>query len=155
MENAKLIAEKYAEAVAGIKEDWLSSKNTAWYDYIIGLPAQLSDTYMILVFHNQVFNGGFHQYFANGYGQFAGETIEALRKIGAIKRAELLDIAEKKVNSDNYPRPLFRKRLIEMDLPPLFQSDDLADQLESINDKYNSLEEEDIEELLGRYLHHF
>ncbi|MPT34194.1 MAG: DUF4375 domain-containing protein, partial [Flavobacterium sp.] len=104
MSYTKLIEEKYAEAVKGIKEkeEWSNEPNTKWYKYIIGLPVQLQICYLIVVFHNQIFNGGFHQYFVNGYGQFAKETIDALKTIGALKKAELLEEALKIVNSESY-----------------------------------------------------
>jgi uncharacterized protein (TIGR03067 family) len=39
----------------------------------------------------EVDNGGFHQFFYNGSGNHAAETAEALRKIGAVETAALLE----------------------------------------------------------------
>jgi len=152
MDNVKIIEEKYAEAVKGIKEEWFSESNTKWYDHIIWLPVQQRVCYLVVVFHNQVFNGGLHQYFANGYGQFAKETINALKTIGALKKAELLGKALQLVNSENYSDEIFRKKLLGKQIPQLFFKDDLFEPLDNLDNTYYSLENEDIEQLLGNYL---
>jgi hypothetical protein len=38
----------------------------------------------------EVNNGGFHQYFYNSSGDFAGKTVDGLIKIGAVKTASIL-----------------------------------------------------------------
>lgn len=152
MSNIKLIEEKYADAVKGIKEEWFNEPNTNWYEYIIGLPIQLQFCYLIVVFHNQIFNGGFHQYFVNGYGQFAKETIEALKTIGALKKADLLEEALSIVNSDDDPDYTFRKKLLEKQIPQLFSTDVLFETLDNLDNIYYSDENEDIEQLLCSYL---
>jgi len=152
MSNAKLIEEKYAEAVRGINEELFSEPNTRWYDYVIRLSMQLQTCYLVVVFHNQIFNGGFHQYFVNGYGQFAKETINALKTIGASKKAELLEEALKIVNSENYSDKIFRKKLLEKQIPQLFSKDDLFEPLDNLDNLYYTDENDDIEQLLGNYL---
>ncbi|WP_347066691.1 DUF4375 domain-containing protein [Flavobacterium sp. WV_118_3] len=154
MSYTKLIEEKYAEAVKGIKEkeEWSNEPNTKWYKYIIGLPVQLQICYLIVVFHNQIFNGGFHQYFVNGYGQFAKETIDALKTIGALKKAELLEEALKIVNSESYSDETFRKKLLGKQISQLFSKDDLFESLDNLDNIYYTDENEDIERLLGNYL---
>lgn len=152
MSNTKLIEEKYAKAVKDIKEEWFIKSNTNWYKYIIGLPIQLHICYLIVVFHNQIFNGGFHQYFVNGYGQFAKETIDALKTIGALKKAKLLKDALNIVNSEDDPDDIFRKKLLEKQIPDLFSTDSLFESLDNLDAVYYSDENEDIEQLLGSYL---
>lgn len=152
MSYTELIEEKYAEAVKGIKEEWFNEPNTKWYEYVIGLPIQLQICYLIVVFHNQIFNGGFHQYFVNGYGQFTKETINALKTIGAFKKADLLEEALKIVNSENYSDNIFRKKLLEKQIPQLFSKDDLFEPLDNLDNSYYTDEDEDIESLLGSYL---
>ncbi|AYN00137.1 DUF4375 domain-containing protein [Chryseobacterium sp. 3008163] len=85
MNNQELIEKTYLEATKGIKEDWFFSDIPYWYSYVVNLSKHLQVTYLTVVLENQVLNGGFHQYFANSYGQFAKETIDALIEIGAFK----------------------------------------------------------------------
>lgn len=156
LSHADIIAKNYAEAVKGIESDWFQSANPKWYDYIMKLPLRLRVTYLVVIMHNQIFNGGFHQYFANGYGQFARETIDALIEIGAMRKAELLQAALEKVNADDDTDAIFRQRLLKRDIKPLFVYDDLFKPLKALNDQYDDIdEEEDIEQLLGNYLQRF
>jgi hypothetical protein len=152
MSNSEIIKAKYADAVKGIKGEWFTLENiNKWYEYVIGLPYQLQATYLIVVMNNQVFNGGFHQYFVNGYGQFAEETINALNAIGAFKKAELLKDALKIVNVDNSPGEVFRKKLLNKEIIPLFYNDDLDAPLDKLDGIYDD-NSEDLEQLLGNYL---
>lgn len=107
---------------------------------------------MIMIMHEQVHNGGFDQYFVNAYGRFAIETIPALKEIGATKRAHLLANALKIVNEESYSPELFREKIVAKNLPGLFDSDAVIDELDSIGDEYWDLEEEDIFKLLGNFL---
>lgn len=152
MSYTKSIEIKYAEAVRGIEEGWFSEPSKKWYEYVIGLSIQSQVCYLIVVFHNQVFNGGFHQYFLNRYGQFAKETINALKTIGALKKAELLEEALKIVNSENYSDEVFRAMLLKKQIPKLFFKDDLFDPLDDLDNRYYAEDNEDIEQLLGIYL---
>jgi hypothetical protein len=155
MNDQIIIKEKYAEAVKGIKAEWLMTTDSRWYDYVVGLPSDQQVTYLVIVVHNQVFNGGFHQYFFNGYGQFAKETISALIKISALKRGELLVKALKIVNSENDPDHVFREKLLKKDLRPLFVDDDLFESLNQLDVQYyeyDDKEEEDVAQLLSNYL---
>ena len=155
MHDQIIINKKYAEAVKGIKEEWLKTTDSRWYDYVVGLPADLQVTYLVVVVHNQVFNGGVHQYFLNGYGQFAKETISALTKISALKRAELLVKALKIVNRENDPDHVFREKLLKKDLRSLFIDDDLFEPLNQFDVQYYAHDdrgEEDIVQLLTNYL---
>lgn len=152
MSNSEIIEKKYAESVMGIKEEWFNTVSTKWYDYVIGLPIHLQTIYLIVVFHSQIFNGGFHQYFVNGYGQFAKETINALKIIGAFKKAELLEQALRIVNLENYSDEIFRKKLLEKQIPQLFSKDDLFEPLDNLDNIYYTDDKEDIEQLLGNYL---
>lgn len=152
MTNEEIIKRRYAEAVKGIKVEWFTTANSQWYDYIINLAEELKITYLIVVFHNQIFNGGFHQYFVNGYGQFAKETIESLIKIRALKKAILLKEAFKKVNVENSTDFFFREKILNKDIKELFIGDDLFGPLSKLDSQYYAQENEDISELLGSYL---
>lgn len=151
MVNSEIIEKKYAESVKGLKNEWFENASSKWYDYILDLPMQCQITYLIVVLHNQVINGGFHQYFSNGYGQFAKETIKALQEIGAIKKSALLETAFKKVNTENYNTEVFRKKLLKKEIKSLFVEDDLVDILDKLDEEYYS-NEEDVEKLLSEYL---
>jgi hypothetical protein len=152
MNYKDLIKEKYAESVKGITEEFFNEPNTKWYKYVMELPVQLQFCYLIVVFHKQILNGGFHQYFTNGYGQFAEKTIGAIQAIGASGKAELLRDALKIVNFKNYSDVLFRKKLLEKQIPQLFDLDDLIDPLNKLDTIYYNDKKEDLEQLLGRFL---
>ncbi|TGL23751.1 DUF4375 domain-containing protein [Leptospira bourretii] len=149
MSYSELIEKNYAEAVEGIKEEWLKEPNTKWYEYVIGLPMQLRICYLIVVFHNQIFNGGFNQYFVNGYGQFATETVSALKKIGALEKADLLVDALKIANFEKFSDDTFRKQLLEKKIARLFSTEDL---FESLDNRYYIDTSEDLQKLLESYL---
>ena len=153
MNDQTIIERKYAEAVKGIKEEWFITADSRWYDHVIELPGDLQNTYLIVVMYNQVFNGGFQQYFVNGYGQFAKETIRALIKINALGRAELLAKALEIVNKENDPDNVFRERLLKKDIRQLFVDDDLAEPLDQLDAQcYDYEEKENITQLLSAYL---
>ena len=149
MNNSELIEKKYIEAVHGIKEEWLTKASSTWFDHIMNLPKELQITYMVVILHNQVINGGFHQYFVNGYGQFAKETIHALVEIGALRKAELLNTALTIVNSKNMTDVDFREKLLKKEIEPLFVRDELFEPLDKLDSEYYETEEEDIERLLA------
>ena len=76
MKIEELIEKTHLEATKGIKEEWFVSEVPHWYSYVVNLPKHLQTTYLTALLENKVLNGGFHQYFANSYGQFAKETID-------------------------------------------------------------------------------
>lgn len=151
MDNKEKIQQNYKVAVEGIDLAWLSNNNTKWYDYIVALPDPLLKSYLIVVFNNQVFNGGFDQYFVNGYGQFASETIEALREIGAMRKAELLEKAFNRINVSGDVNVVFRGRLLKNEIQSLFTDGQLSDFLEELDNRYYD-DQEDLEKLLGNFL---
>jgi hypothetical protein len=106
----ELINTYYKEAVKGINENTLKDENT-WYQYVVNLPEHLAIIYTIAIFDSQVINGGLHQYFLNGYGQFASITIENLKKIKAFKIANILSKALLEINNENLDANIFRKKV--------------------------------------------
>jgi len=152
MDNSQIIEDKYSEAVSGIKEEWLTHASNEWYDYIMSLPIEWRTTYVVVVFHNQVFNGGMHQYFVNGYGQFAKETVDALIRIGALEKASLLITALELVNTEDHTDEIFRRKLLTADIEQLFITDELFKPLNNLDLLYYNDEREDIKILLGKYL---
>lgn len=150
MNNPEIIEKKYTEAVQGIKEEWFLNSDSSWYDYIVELPSDLKVTYLVTILHNEVCNGGLHQYFFNGYGQFTAQTIPVLIEIGALRKAALLKKALSLVNRDNATDIIFRKRLLNRSISILFDDDTLFDSLDK--EYYQCEEVEETEVQLGRYL---
>ena len=107
---------------------------------------------MIEIFNSQVINGGFDQYFVNGYGQFSSLTITALVKIHAAKKAELLSESLRIVNVQKYDEETFKHKLITKDIDELFEDDEIARKLSRLNENYDEMEDEELEVLLTSYL---
>jgi|SRR5688572_29967759 len=109
-------------------QQWMSSTHDLSHN------GQMS--YRITSLHNQVFNGGFIQYFDNRYGIFAYETLEDLIEIGAEKTWVLLSKALILINPDNYSGEKY------FDLIYLHQYNDklksLSEQLDLLDSAYYS-----------------
>jgi hypothetical protein len=60
--------------------------------------------YLVRMFGGQLSNGGFHQFLANSSGDYAAETLEALRQVGAVVSSELLGQALSLFPSGEAPR---------------------------------------------------
>lgn len=86
--DSDLIDFVYESAVKGLKDEWLESGSSKWYEYIINLPEKEKVIYTVAILDMKINNGGFNQYFVNGYGQFARETIKSLELINANKTAK-------------------------------------------------------------------
>lgn len=152
MTDDEIIQKIYAEAVQGIDEGWFDPVSTKWYDHIVALPADQRITYLTVILHTQVLNGGFHQYFINGYGQFAKETHDALRTIGTTKKAQLVEKALKLVNAEPLSDAAFRALLLKKKFEPLL-GDDLDKPLDELdNEYYTDGHPDDIWDLLAAYL---
>lgn len=148
--NSDLIDFVYSSAVKGIKEEWLESGSSKWYDYIVSLPEKELTVYTIALLDEEVNNGGFNQYFVNGYGQFSKETIESLNRIGAHKVSSILERAFYKIKG-SIDDVVFRKKLLKGEINRLYEDDELDDYLSLLDDEYY-LYEDDIGKLLGEYL---
>lgn len=150
MIDRQLINKYYAESVSGIREEWFIDKSPRWYEYVERLDELLQIVYLIEVLDSQVINGGFDQYFVNGYGQFAKLTILALVKIDATEKANLLDEALKRVNVENYDDKTFRHKLLNHEIDELYD-DEIPIKLNLLDRVYYSKENE-IEHLLTEYI---
>lgn len=141
----------FKEAVKDLNEVILHDKDL-WYTYVINLSQHLKVAYTTVVFHQQVYNGGLHQYFFNAYGQFAYLTVELLQLIKATKAIAILEKATNLVNNENIEQNKFRTKIFERDFPMLTDFDgDLCNSLELLDDDYYD-SHEDIEQLLVDYL---
>ncbi|PTT43698.1 hypothetical protein DBR28_00185 [Chryseobacterium sp. HMWF028] len=146
MEN--IIDKTYVEAVKGLDEETLSNCDT-WYKHVLKLPKNQQSVYTLILLHWQVENGGFHQYFLNSYGQFAYLAI----KIGAAKRAELLDTATHLVNEEYLIEDAFRNLIFNRQVSKIVDFDEiLFNKLNEVDDKYYNMEDEDVAILLEDYL---
>jgi len=152
MIDVSLIERKYADAIKGIKKEWLFMANTEWFDHIVSLPKDIRITYLVTILNVQVINGGFHQYFVNGYGQFAPETIIALYEIEAIKKSRLLKKAFKIVNSNESPINIFREKLLKKEIKPLFSGEELFEPLNILDTEFYTIDDENLDELLSNFL---
>ncbi|MGJ1384486.1 DMP19 family protein [Sphingobacterium siyangense] len=151
MKNEEITDSYYKKAVEKLGEATLQDKDV-WYSHILNLPEHLQVTYTVIIVDQQVFNGGFHQYFFNSYGQFAYLTIDNLRLIGAFKAADILERATNLVNADQISLNEFRRKVFDRDFSKVVDFDDeLFDALSALDDEYYALEE-NLEQLLVDYL---
>lgn len=151
MKNEEIIEKYYKEAVAGLNEAILNDKDL-WYSYVANLPVHLQVVYTAVIFNQQVFNGGLHQYFFNSYGQFAYLTVEHLKLIKAVKASDILERAIQEVNSEKFSINDFRAKVFNRELDRIADFDgDLCNYLELLDDEYDNLNE-DIKQLLVDYL---
>lgn len=152
MNPTEIVEKKYADAVMGIKPEWFTDGSDAWHEYVANLPSHLQAVYLIVVLHNQVVNGGFHQYFTNVYGQFSDLTIKALMAIGDTKKAGLLSDALRIVNTNHLPFEQFRQKLLSRDMEALFISEELAAPLAALDKLYDEDDQDELLKMLGDYL---
>lgn len=155
-----LIEKTYENAVKGIDPLWFSSSHAGyidrWYSYIDSLPVKEKYTYSILTMFDQVNNGGFHQYYFNGYGQFSEFTAQAFKDLGLITSAALLTEAYSIVNYEYYSDKAFREALLSRKIEKLVNFDEeMMANLDQLDTKYYASEEssyEYLEEVLRAYL---
>ncbi len=152
MGSKKLIEKVFLEATKGLRKEWFTTDQPYWYSYIVNLNLPLQVTYLTVLLESQVYNGGFHHYFCNGYGQFALETIDALIELNAYKKSGLLNRALSIVKYENISDGDFRNKLINKTLTKLFEGEDLFEPLGKLDDQYYRTADEDIMILLERFL---
>lgn len=151
MNQEELIDKKFNESVQGIDDKMLSNQED-WYTYVLNLPIHLRVVYTIAILHQQVFNGGFHQYFLNGYGLFGYLTLDSLKVINAHFIMNLLNKVLGEVNIEGFDVEEFRRKVFKKEFDKIVNFDDeLSDFLERCDDEYYETEE-DLSELLGQYL---
>lgn len=149
--DVNIIDEYYKEAVKGLTQKVLEDRDL-WYSHVLNLPDELQITYTIAILHQQVFNGGFHQYFFNGYGQFAYITLGNLKTIQAFKTANILNRALLNVNKEKYDIDEFRDKIFNRTLEAISDFDEnLGDTLNDLDNEYYLLDE-DLEQLIVDYL---
>jgi len=151
MNKENLINDKFKESVKGLDERVIANQDD-WYAYVMNLPIQLRIVYTIVILHQQVFNGGFHQYFLNGYGLFGYLTLDSLKIINAKFTMNLLKKVLQEVNSESLNVEAFRIKSFKRELNKIINFDDeLCEFLEKCDDEYYE-SQEDLTDLLGQYL---
>ena len=147
-----LLTTTYHRAVAGLTEQILLAPYPSWYAYVNGLPLPERLTYCVLVFDWQVGNGGFHQYFWNGYGQFAYETAGDLTLLGAAPRAGLLRRALTCLEAEEPVPDRLRAKVNARALPGLNDfAEPLTTNLDRLTDAYYA-EPPDLDERINTFL---
>ena len=122
-----------------------------WYNHITALPEKEKTVYHVAILDEEVDNGGFNQYFINGYGQFAMDTIISLNLIHANKTALILAKALHLVNQENIDNHIFRRELLLGNIERLYVDEELDDALVVLDEEY-SLYRDNLGTLLGNYL---
>lgn len=141
----------YSNAVKGIKEEWLVNLDEKWYNHINSLPEKEKVTYHIIILDEEVNNGGFNQYFINGYGQFVKDTVISLKLIKANKTALIIENAFKAINKENLDDNVFRSELLNGKINRLYEDENLDDFLNIMDEKYSKYED-NLGKLLGDFL---
>ncbi|CAM1350899.1 DMP19 family protein [Tenacibaculum halocynthiae] len=151
MANREIIDNYYNKAVENLNENIISNYKH-WNKYVENLSEKQKATYLISIFHDQVFNGGFHQYFLNPYGCFSYQTLSCLKKIKAKTTANLLLEVLSVVNYLNLDVQDFSRNIFNRELNRITNFDDLiCDSLDGLDDKYYN-SKEDLVKLLANYL---
>ena len=121
----------YKCAVENLKDEWIETESIKWYEHIVNLPEKERVVYTVTILDMQVNNGGFNQYFVNGYGQFAKETIKSLELINTYEISKILTRALNKVKN-GLNDDIFRNNLLAGKIDSLHEDDNLDDYLDSL-----------------------
>lgn len=102
-----LLIEDETESVLKIQE--ILWKKIQPYDEFKNLNEAEKTFLYVVMLEAEINNGGFDQYFFNSTGDYANETLVALKKIGAFKTAEIVEEAfryfpENPIPKDNQKR---------------------------------------------------
>ncbi len=127
------------------------SDTNQWKKVVAEMSIPVATTYRIGILNSQIMNGGVIQYFDNGYGIFALETIEDLNRIGAFLTKKILDDCLNILNPKNYKAERFIKYITNREYE-IYESN-IQDELDELDKKYYKLnEKENLEDLIGSFL---
>jgi len=145
----------YHRAVVGLTEAIFAAPYPRWYDHVNNLPLPERLTYCVLEFDAQVGNGGLHQYFWNGYGQFAYETVAYLGLLGATAQAGIMRQALTLLETAEPVPAVLREKVNARTLVALNDfAEPLTSTLDKLSDAYFACPE-DLEERLQQFLANF
>jgi hypothetical protein len=70
------------------------------------MPDEVKTFFYVLYADNEINNGGFSQYFYNGYGKYAANTVQAFTEIGAPEKSALLATVMSSFPDGKYPQSI-------------------------------------------------
>ncbi|SCY97441.1 DMP19 family protein [Flavobacterium caeni] len=151
LSNSDLIDFVYYE-IACEKMKAIDFSNYAeWKKVVSEMALPIATVYRIGILNQQVMNGGFIQYFDNGYGIFAQETVEDFKRIGAHLSFEILNRCLTLINPKGYEA----ERFFELVSNQEYESYEslFTKELNELDRKYFNLDDdENLEDLLAAYL---
>jgi hypothetical protein len=109
IEKALLIKDE-TESILKIQE--LLWKKTELFDDFENLNEAEKTFLYVEILEAEINNGGFDQYFFNSSGDYAHENLEALKKIGAIKTAKIVEEAYRYFPENPIPKDNGKRREI-------------------------------------------
>ena len=97
-------------------------------------------------------NGGFNQYFCNGYGLFGYLTLASLKLVNANFTMGLLNNAIRIVNIEGFNEDEYRRKIYKGEFDELYDDNSRTSKiLDEYDDEYYEMKE-DLIELMGEYL---
>lgn len=105
-----LLIEDETESILKIQE--ILWKKTELFDDFENLTEAEKKFIYIEILEAEINNGGFDQYFYNSSGNYSTETLEALKEIGAIKTAKIVEEAFKVFSENPIPKNNEKRREI-------------------------------------------
>jgi hypothetical protein len=124
---------------------------TKWREVVNEMETSAATVYRIGIFNMQIFNGGLIQYFDNGYGIFAYETLADFKRIGANLSYQILESCLKLVNPNNYSNEKFIKLAVEREYEDYENL--ISYKLNELDNEYYELDKnEDLGKLLANYI---
>lgn len=105
-----LLIEDETESILKIQE--ILWKKTELYDDFENLNEAEKTFLYVEILEAEINNGGFDQYFFNSSGDYTNETLESLKKIGALKTAKLVEEAFKYFPENPIPKDNEKRREI-------------------------------------------
>ncbi|RYD54315.1 MAG: DUF4375 domain-containing protein [Sphingobacteriales bacterium] len=151
-DDISLIDHVYLQMAGNVVRDGVTdwSDFRQWKAAVASMPEPVQTTYRIGVLNIQVMNGGFIQYFDNGYGIFALDTLADYDKIQEPEYGIFLKKAIEVINTKN----LGGDELAQYVYFHQYRSvqNRIAERLELIDDEYYAANSESLEKSWANYL---
>jgi hypothetical protein len=98
----------YIDAINKLYKDILISSD--YGEHLYKVTSEQRIVFYITRLDSEVYNGGLNQFFFNSSGEYAQETIESLKKIGAIDTSAILEKAVSFWPNSSVPKDTFTRR---------------------------------------------
>ena len=122
-----------------------------WRKVVSEMAIPVATTYRIGILNLQVMNGGLIQYFDNGYGIFAKETLDDLKRVGAFLTNKILEDCLSILNPKNFDAERFVMFIVNREYE-IYESK-IEDDLNKLDNQYYELDEkENLEVLVASFL---